>query len=39
MPKLSKQSASLVEDFGVAKDRHDDLDDYTGQLRHDPSGP
>ena len=29
MPKLSKQSASLVEDFGVAEDRHDDLDGYT----------
>ena len=29
MPKLSKQTASLVEDFGVAEDRHDDLDGYT----------
>jgi hypothetical protein len=29
MPKLSKQSASLVDDFGVAEDRHDDLDGYT----------
>ena len=29
MPKLSKQNASLVEDFGVAEDRHDDLDGYT----------
>jgi len=29
MPKLSKQSASLVEDFGVAEDRHDDIDGYT----------
>src|SRR5215472_13428628 len=29
MPKLSKQNASFVEDFGVAEDCHDDLDDYT----------
>jgi mannose-6-phosphate isomerase-like protein (cupin superfamily) len=29
MPTLSKQSASLVDDFGVAEDRHDDLDGYT----------
>ena len=29
MPKLSKQSASLVDDFGVAEDRHGDLDGYT----------
>ena len=29
MPKLSKQSASLVDDFGVAEDRHDDIDGYT----------
>jgi len=29
MPKLSKQTASVVEDFGVAEDRHDDLDGYT----------
>ena len=29
MPKLSKQSASQVEDFGVAEDRHDDIDGYT----------
>jgi len=29
MPSLSKQSASLVDDFGVAEDRHDDLDGYT----------
>src|ERR1700749_813259 len=29
MPKLSKQHASLVDDFGVAEDRHDDLDGYT----------
>ena len=29
MPKLSKQSASLVDDFGLAEDRHEDLDGYT----------
>jgi hypothetical protein len=29
MPTVSKQSASLVDDFGVAEDRHDDLDGYT----------
>ena len=29
MPKVSKQSASLVDDFGVAEDRHEDLDGYT----------
>jgi hypothetical protein len=29
MPKLSKQGASLVDDFGVAEDRHDDIDGYT----------
>jgi hypothetical protein len=29
MPKLSKQHASVVDDFGVAEDRHDDLDGYT----------
>jgi hypothetical protein len=29
MPKLSKQNASQVDDFGVAEDRHDDLDGYT----------
>ena len=28
-PRLSKQTASIVEDFGVAEDRHDDLDGYT----------
>ena len=39
MPKISKQSATKVDDFGVAEDRHDDLDGYTRQLRHDPSGP
>jgi hypothetical protein len=38
MPKLSKQSASLVEDFGVAEDRSDDIDGYTVNfvtIRHD----
>jgi hypothetical protein len=29
MPRLSKQSATLVDDFGVAEDRHDDIDGYT----------
>ena len=29
MPALSKLNASIVEDFGVAEDRHDDLDGYT----------
>jgi mannose-6-phosphate isomerase-like protein (cupin superfamily) len=29
MPKISKQTASVVEDFGVAEDRHDDIDGYT----------
>jgi hypothetical protein len=29
MPKLSKESAPLVDDFGVAEDRHGDLDGYT----------
>jgi hypothetical protein len=29
MPKLSKQTASVVENFGVAEDRHDDIDGYT----------
>ena len=29
MPTLSRQTASLVDDFGVAEDRHDDLDGYT----------
>ena len=29
MPTLSKHDASIVEDFGVAEDRHDDLDGYT----------
>jgi len=29
MPKVSKQTAALVDDFGVAEDRHEDLDGYT----------
>ena len=29
MPKLSKQTASTVQDFGVAEDRSEDLDGYT----------
>ena len=29
MPKVSKQSATVVDDFGVAEDRHEDLDGYT----------
>ena len=29
MPKVSKLSASIVDDFGVAEDRHEDLDGYT----------
>lgn len=29
MPTLSKQTASHVDNFGVAEDRHDDLDGYT----------
>jgi hypothetical protein len=29
MPKLSKQDATKVDDFGVAEDRHDELDGYT----------
>jgi hypothetical protein len=29
MPTLSKQSATIVDDFGVAEDRHDDIDGYT----------
>ena len=29
MPKLSRESARQVDDFGVAEDRHDDLDGYT----------
>ncbi len=29
MPKVSKQSATKVKDFGVAEDRSDDVDGYT----------
>jgi len=29
MPKVSKQTAAQVDDFGVAEDRHEDLDGYT----------
>lgn len=29
MPKVSKQTAKLIDDFGVAEDRHEDLDGYT----------
>ena len=29
MPKVSKATAAEVDDFGVAEDRHDDLDGYT----------
>jgi hypothetical protein len=29
MPKLSKQSASRVDDFGAAEDRHDELDGFS----------
>jgi Cupin domain len=29
MPKVSKQSASKVKNFGVAEDRSDDVDGYT----------
>jgi hypothetical protein len=29
MPKVSKQSAAIVDDFGVSEDRHEDLDGYT----------
>ena len=29
MPKVSKQSATLVDDFGVAEDRHEDIAGYT----------
>jgi hypothetical protein len=29
MPKVSKDTATEVDDFGVAEDRHDDLDGYT----------
>jgi hypothetical protein len=29
MPTLSKQSAPIIDDFGVAEDRHDEIDGYT----------
>jgi len=29
VPRTSKQAAAFVEDFGVAEDRHEDLDGYT----------
>ena len=29
MPKVSKQSAATVEDYGIAEDRHEDVDGYT----------
>ena len=29
MPKVSKQSATQVDDFGVAEDRHEELDGYS----------
>jgi mannose-6-phosphate isomerase-like protein (cupin superfamily) len=29
MPKVSKKSAAHVDDFGIAEDRHEDLDGYT----------
>ena len=29
MPKVSKQSAATVEDYGIAEDRHEDLEGYT----------
>jgi len=29
MPRVSRESARQVDDFGVAEDRHDDLDGYT----------
>jgi hypothetical protein len=29
MPKVSKQTAAIVDDFGVSEDRHEDLDGYT----------
>jgi mannose-6-phosphate isomerase-like protein (cupin superfamily) len=38
MPKVSVKTASLVDDFGVAEDRHEDLDGYTVNfvtIRHD----
>ena len=29
MPKVSRDTASQIDDFGLAEDRHDDLDGYT----------
>jgi mannose-6-phosphate isomerase-like protein (cupin superfamily) len=29
MPRVSKQSAATVEDYGIAEDRHEDVDGYT----------
>jgi len=29
MPKVSKESAAQVDDFGIAEDRHEDIDGYT----------
>jgi len=29
MPKVSRQSAATVEDYGIAEDRHEDVDGYT----------
>jgi hypothetical protein len=29
MPRVSKESAATVEDYGVAEDRHEDLEGYT----------
>jgi hypothetical protein len=29
MPKVSRDTASKIDDFGLAEDRHDDLDGYT----------
>jgi hypothetical protein len=29
VPKVSKQSAAIVKDFGVAEDRSSEVDDYT----------
>jgi hypothetical protein len=29
MPKVSKETAGRIDDFGLAEDRHDDLDGYT----------
>ncbi len=29
MPKVSKESAATVEDYGIAEDRHEDVEGYT----------